>query len=74
MAIDYDKLPNALEVKHIKEILNCGKDQAYELVNSGQFHVARVGCKAKVSKRLFFEWFEGREFTEWLNMRQQQGE
>lgn len=47
-------------------ILNCGRRQAYELVDSGKFHIVRVGTKIKVSKRLFLEWYEGKEFSEFL--------
>ena len=59
-----DSLPNSLEVRHIQEILGCGRRQAYELVNSGAFHVVRIGTKIKVSKRVFLEWYEGKEFAE----------
>jgi excisionase family DNA binding protein len=68
--IDINELPEALEVQHIQRLLNCGRRQAYELVNSNKFHVVRVGTKIKVSKRLFFEWYEGKDFTEWLGRKQ----
>lgn len=63
-----DKI-DALEVKDIQRILNCGRRQAYELANSGEFHVVRVGTKIKVSKRLVFEWYEGKDFTVWLQVK-----
>lgn len=63
---DIENLPDSLEVKDIQMILNCGRRQAYELVDSGKFHIVRVGNKIKVSKRLFFEWYEGKEFGEFL--------
>ncbi|MCR8986034.1 helix-turn-helix domain-containing protein [Brevibacillus laterosporus] len=63
---NFDELPNSLEVSQIQKILNCGRRQAYELINSGEFHVVRIGTRIKVSKRVFFEWYEGKEFTEWL--------
>ena len=62
----FDDLPDALEVRHIQLALECGRKQAYELVNSGAFHVVRVGTKIKVSKRVFLEWYEGKDFTEWI--------
>ncbi|WP_042159960.1 helix-turn-helix domain-containing protein [Paenibacillus gorillae] len=58
---DRDELPDSLEVKHIQKLLNCGRRQAYELVNSGQFHAVRVETKIKVSKKVFFQWYEGQE-------------
>ena len=64
--VDIESLPESLEVKDIQMILNCGRRQAYELVDSGKFHIVRVGTKIKVSKRLFLEWYEGKEFSEFL--------
>ncbi|MFF0825409.1 helix-turn-helix domain-containing protein [Brevibacillus sp. NPDC003359] len=61
-----DNLPDALEVCHIQQVLDCGRKQAYELVNSGAFHVVRVGTKIKVSRRVFLEWYEEKGFTERL--------
>lgn len=69
---DYDSLPDSLEVRHIQQILGCGRKQAYELANSNAFHVVRVGTKIKVSKRVFFEWYEGKEFTEWREFKRRQ--
>lgn len=54
-----DDLPEVLEVQHIQKYLNIGRVQAYELVNSGQFHVVRVGRVIKISKKVFFNWLEG---------------
>lgn len=69
--MDIESLPDTIEVHHIQNILDCGRRQAYELVNSGKFHTVRVGTKIKVSKRLFFEWYEGNDFTEWLAKKKQ---
>jgi hypothetical protein len=69
--LDIENLPDSIEVHHIQKILDCGRRQAYELVNSGKFHTVRVGTKIKVSKRLFFEWYEGKDFTEWLSKKKQ---
>lgn len=69
--IDINNLPDSLEVHHIQKIMDCGRRQAYELVNSEKFHVVRIGVKVKVSKRLFFEWYEGKDFTAWLASRKQ---
>lgn len=51
--------PSVLSVLDIQEILNIGRRQAYDLVNSGQFHVARVGRKIIVSKTVFLKWLNG---------------
>lgn len=59
--INIDQLPQSLEVHHIQAILQCGRKQAYELVNSGAFHVVKVGSKFRISKRIFLQWFEGQE-------------
>ncbi|MCA0754851.1 helix-turn-helix domain-containing protein [Paenibacillus sp. N4] len=48
-----------LEVTDIKQILGCGINQAYKLVNSGEFHVIRIGKKIKVPKDSFYKWFNG---------------
>jgi len=53
--------PEALDVTDIQEILGIGRRQAYELVNSGQFHVVRIGRRIKVSKNVFLHWLNGRE-------------
>jgi len=70
VSIQINSLPDSLEVRHIQQILNCGRKQAYELVNSGAFHIVRIGTKIKVSKRVFLEWYEGKEFTEWMEHKQ----
>jgi hypothetical protein len=50
---------DVLEVSDIKNILGCGINQAYKLVNSGAFHVVRVGSKIKVPKDSFYGWYHG---------------
>lgn len=51
--------PNVLNVSDIQDILEIGRRQAYDLVNSGQFHVVRVGSRIKVSKLIFLKWLNG---------------
>ena len=51
--------PNVLDVVDIQKILGIGRRQAYELVNSNQFHVVRIGRRIKISKDVFFKWLEG---------------
>ncbi|TYP67412.1 helix-turn-helix domain-containing protein [Paenibacillus methanolicus] len=55
-----DNYPETLDVADIKKILNIGQVQAYELANSKQFHVVKVGRRIKVSRDVFFNWLEGK--------------
>lgn len=54
-----EMLPIVLDVTHIQNILGIGRRQAYELVNSGQFHVVRAGKRIKVAKSVFEKWLIG---------------
>lgn len=56
-----ENYPETLDVSDIQEILGIGRRQAYELVNSKQFHIVRIGRRIKVSKKVFFQWLNGRE-------------
>lgn len=51
--------PQVLDVTDIQEILNIGRRQAYELVNSGQFHTVRIGKRIKIPKNVFICWLNG---------------
>jgi predicted DNA-binding transcriptional regulator AlpA len=59
--LDINKYPPTLDVSDIQAILGIGRRQAYELVNSGQFHVVRIGKRIKISRDVFFNWLNGRE-------------
>jgi hypothetical protein len=59
MTIDGKYQKDVLEVIDIKNILGCGINQAYTLVNSGAFHVVRVGSKIKIPKDSFYGWYNG---------------
>ncbi len=59
MNIVINDYPEVLSVKDIQEILGIGRRQAYELVNSGQFHAVRIGKSIKVSKNVFLNWLNG---------------
>jgi hypothetical protein len=56
-----DEYPDVLEPKHIREILNIGEKQTYELLNQDKppFHFVRIGRRIKISKEAFRRWFEG---------------
>jgi hypothetical protein len=53
--------PEVLEPKHIKEFLEIGEKQTYELLNQEPppFHYIRVGRRIKISKEAFEKWFTG---------------
>jgi hypothetical protein len=55
------EFPDVLDVRDIQQILKIGRRQAYELVNSGQFHVVKIGKRIKVSKKVFLQWLEGNQ-------------
>lgn len=42
-----EQYPSVLDVVHIQQILEIGRRQAYELVNSGDFHIVRIGRRIK---------------------------
>lgn len=54
-----EEWPEALEPKHIQVILGIGRRQTYELLEDPPFHMVKVGRLIKVSKKSFFEWFDG---------------
>jgi excisionase family DNA binding protein len=54
-----NKQPDVLNVTDIQKILGIGRRQAYELVNSGQFHVVRVGKSIRILREVFFNWLNG---------------
>lgn len=59
--INRDELPEALEPKHIQEILGIGRKQTYELLGNPPFHVVKIGRIYKISKKTFFYWFDGEQ-------------
>lgn len=54
-------LPLTLKVEDIAKILNIGRTNAYELVNSGEFRVVKVGKQLRIPTKTFLEWLYGRE-------------
>lgn len=54
-----EKYSDILNVADIQKILAIGRRQAYELVNSGQFRVVRIGKTIRVHRDAFFEWLRG---------------
>lgn len=54
-----DNLPEALTPEHIQNLLGIGRRQTYELLSDPPFHVVKVGRLYKISKKAFFNWFDG---------------
>lgn len=54
-------LKPVLNVEDIQKFLGIGRRQSYELVNSGQFRVVKIGQRIKVDRDVFLKWFEGDE-------------
>ncbi|MEC1778327.1 helix-turn-helix domain-containing protein [Schinkia azotoformans] len=57
--IEYYEYPELLDVKDIQSILQIGRRQAYELVNSNVFHSVKFGRRIKIPKQSFFKWLKG---------------
>jgi hypothetical protein len=57
--MSFNEFPPLLTPKHIQQILNNGRTQSYALMNSGEFHVIRVGKRLYVLKEVFLEWLRG---------------
>ncbi|KQO04728.1 hypothetical protein ASF12_13895 [Paenibacillus sp. Leaf72] len=54
-----EQYPSVLVASDIQKILGIGERQTYDLMNSGQYHVLRIGRMKKVSKSVFLRWMEG---------------
>jgi hypothetical protein len=48
-----------LNVADIQKVLGIGGRQAYDLVNSEQFRVIRIGRTIKIPKDSFISWLNG---------------
>lgn len=58
------ELPPILQVTDIQKYLGIGKNQAYDLCNSGQFHVVKIGRLIKVKREVFMKWLDGNNIEE----------
>ncbi|KKX55691.1 DNA-binding protein [Brevibacillus borstelensis cifa_chp40] len=56
-----EDLPEVMDVKHIQKFLGLSHVTAYELANSNEFHVVRIGRRIKIPKQSFLEWFYGKK-------------
>lgn len=57
-------------VKDIQNLLGIGKNQAYDLVKSGQFPIRKVGASILIPKAGFDKWLNGTLPSELLIPRQ----
>jgi len=48
-------------VDDIRKLLGIGRKQAYELANSGQFPIKRIGTKIVISKEIFLKWLNSND-------------
>jgi excisionase family DNA binding protein len=55
---EQSKYPTTLTAKHIAEILNISRRKAYEVMESNDFPLIRIGRHKKVSRKAFFEWLD----------------
>lgn len=53
------QLPLALKANDIAEVLQVGLNSAYDLLNSGEFHVVKIGKQKRVSRDVFLQWLNG---------------
>jgi excisionase family DNA binding protein len=56
-----EELPEVMTAEDIKDFLDIGRVQAYDLIKTGQFRSVRIGRSIRISKKIFLEWFEGSE-------------
>lgn len=47
------------DVSDLQQILNIGRKQSYQLVNSNRFHTIKVGSRIKIPKSTFHAWLNG---------------
>ncbi|WP_338076102.1 helix-turn-helix domain-containing protein [Brevibacillus parabrevis] len=61
-AVDEEMLKDYHDVltpKDIQSILGIAHVTTYDLLNSGEFHVVRIGRSYRISKRVFLKWLKG---------------
>lgn len=49
-------------VDEIQDILNIGRNSAYELVKMDYFKVIKIGRTIRISKKSFDEWLDNNNF------------
>lgn len=54
-------LPFALTAEDIMSILRIGRTKTYDLINSGEFPVRKIGNQKRIPRDTFLEWFYNKE-------------
>jgi len=60
--MDWDNLPLLLRVHDVQKILNISRGKTYELVNSKDFPVIKIGRCLRIPRDAFREWVK-RKYT-----------
>lgn len=55
---DYEQLPLVLSVADVMNVLNIGRNTAYDLVRSNQIRSIRIGHKHRVPKDALLEFLK----------------
>jgi len=56
-----DKYPFVLTAKHISEILDISERIAYEIMDSKDFPLLKIGRHKKVTREAFFKWLDSKQ-------------
>jgi excisionase family DNA binding protein len=56
-----ERTPDVLKVMEVADELRIGRNQAYELVRSGQLRAVRIGQAIRVTREALAEFKAGRE-------------
>jgi predicted DNA-binding transcriptional regulator AlpA len=54
-----DEQKQMLDVNDIRTITGLGRAKAYELMNSGKFHVVKIGNRKFVHREVLEKWLKG---------------
>jgi predicted DNA-binding transcriptional regulator AlpA len=51
-----------LSTRDVQQLIGCGRDHAYQLMNSNQFPTIKVGRMRFVNEEIFLQWTQGKKF------------
>lgn len=55
------EFPELLTVKEVQEQMRISKAGVYNLINSGQIPLLRIGCRMLIPKKEFLAWLKEQE-------------
>lgn len=55
------EFPELLTVKEVQEQMRISKAGVYNLINSGQITLLRIGCRMLIPKKEFLAWLKEQE-------------